>query len=162
VFDRYVPHLTVLVNAIYWTERYPRLVTKSYLKDIFRDSQPPTLRVIGDISCDVEGAIECTVKSTEPGEPVYVYNPLTGDVRDGYAGDGVVVMAVDILPSELPREASTDFSRVLTPLLPDIARCDFTAPYDQCNLPPEIKRAVIAYQGQLTPDYEYIEEYLGK
>jgi alpha-aminoadipic semialdehyde synthase len=108
----------------------------------------------------VEGAIECTVKSTEPGEPIYVYNPQTGETTDGHEGRGVVVMAVDILPAELPREASADFSRILRPFLPAITRCDFSAPFEECNLPPEIKRAVIVYQGQLTPDYEYIQDFL--
>jgi saccharopine dehydrogenase (NAD+, L-lysine-forming) len=160
VFERYLPHLTVLVNAIYWTERYPRLVTKAYLKDLYGRDKAPCLKVIGDISCDVEGAIECTVKSTEPGEPIYVYDPLTGQEIDGHKGPGVVVMAVDILPSELPREASTDFSQVLRAFIPALARCDLAAPFEECNLPPEIKRAVIVYQGQLTPDYQYIQEFL--
>jgi alpha-aminoadipic semialdehyde synthase len=161
VFERYVPHLTVLVNAIYWTERYPRLVTKDYLRELFGAEGAPRLKVIGDISCDVEGAIECTIKSTEPGDPIYVYDPSTGQAVDGHEGPGVVIMAVDILPSELPREASTDFSRVLKPFIPALARCDFSASFEECNLPPEIKRAVIVYQGQLTPDYQYIQEFLG-
>jgi len=160
VFEQYVPYLGVLVNAIYWTESYPRLLTKAYLKDLFGTGASPRLRIIGDISCDVEGAIECTVKSTEPGDPIYVYEPLGGGVTDGHEGPGVVVMAVDILPSELPREASADFSQILKPFLPAIARCDFSATFGECNLPPEIKRAVIAYQGQLTPDYQYIREFL--
>jgi saccharopine dehydrogenase (NAD+, L-lysine-forming) len=160
VFERYVPHLTVLANAIFWTSAYPRLVTKGYLRTLFESEDEPRLQVIGDISCDVEGAVECTVKSTEPGDPIYVYDPVTERVRDGYEGPGVLIMAVDILPSELPRESSTDFSRILRPFVPAIAGCDFTAPFEACNLPPEIKRAVIAYQGKLTPDYVYIEEYL--
>jgi alanine dehydrogenase len=160
IFERYLPFLTVLVNAIYWTERYPRLVTKDYLATLFGPEARPTLRVIGDVSCDVEGAIECTVKSTEPGDPIYVYNPLTGAIQSGYEGEGIVVMAVDILPSELPREASTDFSRILEPFIPAIARGDYSVPFAKCDLPPEIKRAVIVYQGKLTPDYEYIQDYL--
>jgi alpha-aminoadipic semialdehyde synthase len=160
VFEQYIAHLTVLVNAIYWTERYPRLVSKAYLRELFGGEQEARLKVIGDVSCDVDGAIECTVKSTEPGDPVYVYDPLTGQARDGHQGPGVVVMAVDILPAELPREASTDFSRVLTPFIPALARCDLSAPFEECKLPPEIKRAVIVYQGQLTPDYQYIQEFL--
>jgi saccharopine dehydrogenase (NAD+, L-lysine-forming) len=159
-FERYLPYLTVLVNAIFWTDRYPRLVTTDYLRTVFgREARLP-LRVIGDISCDVEGAIECTVKSTEPGEPMYVYNPITHEVTDGHRGDGIVIMAVEILPSELPREASTDFSHVLKPFIPAIARCDYSLPFDKCDLPPEIKRAAIVYQGELTPAYEYIRQYL--
>ncbi len=161
VFEQYVPHLSVLVNAIYWTQRYPRLVTKAYLKELFAGQAAPRLRVIGDISCDVEGAIECTVKATEPGDPIYVYNPISEEVTDGHEGPGIVIMAVEILPAELPREASADFSRVLAPFIPAIAHCDYTAPFEECTLPPEIKRAVIAYQGQLTPEYRYIQEFLG-
>jgi len=160
VFEQYVPHLTVLVNAIFWTERYPRLLTRSYLKSLFEAEAKPRLRIIGDISCDVEGAIECTVKSTGPGDPIYVYNPLTGAVADGHEGPGVVVLAVDILPSELPREASTYFSGILQPFLPTIAHCDYSTPFDELDLPPEIKRAVIVHRGQLTPEYEYILQYL--
>jgi alpha-aminoadipic semialdehyde synthase len=159
VFARYLPHLDVLVNAIYWTEDYPRLVTKEDIARLYAQGQP-RLRIIGDISCDVEGAIECTVKSTEPGDPVFVYDPASGAVGDGYEGPGVVVMAVDILPSELPREASAYFSGILKPYIPAIARCDYTQPFKACNLPPEIKRAVIAYRGELTPEYRYIREYL--
>ncbi len=159
VFEQYLPHLTIAVNAIFWTERYPRLVTKTGLRALLAAPQP-RLRVIGDISCDVEGAIEATVKCTEPGDPIYVYDPFTDTVRDGHAGRGVVIMAVDILPSELPREASADFSRILKPYIPAIARCDMSVPLQELDLPPEIRRAVIVYQGKLTPEYQYIEDYL--
>ena len=159
-FSSFIPYLTVLVNGIYWEAKYPRLVTKEYLLQLYSEENSPRLRVIGDISCDVEGAIECTVRSTEPGEPVYVYNPETGETTDGVSGPGVVIMAVDILPSELPREASNDFSAVLKKFVPAIVRADYTVPFDSLDLPPEIKRAVIAYQGALTPSYSYLEQYL--
>ena len=159
-FSGYLPHLTVLLNGIYWEARYPRLVTKAVLREMFSGTGQPRLRVIGDISCDVEGAIECTVRCTEPGDPVFVYDPRTGAAVDGYAGEGVVVMAVDILPSELPREASNDFSAVLKEYVPAIATADYTVPFEQLALPPEIKRAVITYQGELTPDYRYLAQYL--
>ena len=166
-FERYVPRLTVLVNGIYWAERYPRLVTRQYLKELFSHTVPvpwgsekPRLRVIGDISCDEEGAIECNLRATSPGNPIYVYDPLTGEAHDGHEGRGVVVLAVDNLPCELPRESSTHFSTTLMPFVPEIAQADYGAPLDQCGLPPEVKRAVIAWQGQLTPDYRYLKEFL--
>lgn len=158
-FEQYLPHLSVLVNAIYWDPRYPRLVTKEYLRSAFA-AGPSKLRVIGDISCDIDGAIECTVKGTEPGEPNFVYNPLTGEVADGVAGEGVVVMAVDILPSELPRDASEYFSQVLLPYAPALAAADYTASFDDLALPAELKRAVIAHRGELTPSYRYLQHHL--
>jgi len=159
-FETYLPHLTILVNAIYWDTIYPRLVTKDYVKQAYGGERSPRLRVIGDISCDVEGAIEVTVKSTEPGVPVFVYDPETGEAKDGYEGRGPVIMAVDILPSELPRESSIDFSQALKAYVPAIAKADFSVPFDQLDLPPEIKRAVILQQGQLTPNYRYLERFL--
>jgi saccharopine dehydrogenase (NAD+, L-lysine-forming) len=159
VFEDYVPHLTLVVNCIYWEARYPRLITRQFLRQLYAGDQP-CLRVIGDISCDVEGAVECTLRCTEPDRPVFVYDPLEDRAIDGYQGRGPVVMAVDILPSELPREASIDFSRVLMDFIPAIAGADFSVPFEQLNLPPEIKRAIIAYHGQLAPDYRYIEQFL--
>jgi saccharopine dehydrogenase (NAD+, L-lysine-forming) len=160
VFNTYLPHLTLLVNCVYWEAKYPRLVTKADLKQLYGDEKPPRLRVIGDVSCDVEGAIEATVKCTEPGNPVFVYDPFKDRAIDGIEGRGPVILAVDILPSELPRDASEYFSGVLLDYVPAIARADYTVPFEELALPPAIKRAVIVYQGELTPDYRYLERYL--
>ncbi len=120
-FERYIPYLTAIINCVYWDARYPRLVTKAYLRQLYSAGQP-RLRVIGDISCDIGGSIECTVRSTEPDNPVYLYNPAAtseaDETTDGYAGYGPVIMAVDILPSELPRDASAHFGRALAPFIP--------------------------------------------
>jgi alpha-aminoadipic semialdehyde synthase len=159
-FEHYLPYLTLLINGIYWTDRYPRFVTRCYLKALFTSEKRPRLRVIGDISCDVEGAVECNLRTTTPGSPIYVYDPLTGLTQDGYIGRGVVVLAVDNLPSELPRDSSTHFSTTLMPFVPEIAQADYSAPFTQCNLSATIKRAVIAWQGQLTPDFRYIQAFL--
>jgi len=159
VFENYLPYLTMVVNCIYWEEKYPRLITKKSVERLYSTGKP-RLRVIGDISCDIEGAIECTVRSTKADAPVFVYDPSTGEAIDGYQGEGPVVMAVDILPSELPRDSSIYFSGVLQEYIPAIARADYSAPFEQLDLPPEIKRAVIAHNGELTPDYQYIEEFL--
>ena len=162
VFARYLPHPTILVNAIYWAPQYPRLVTKADLKELFAGEETPRLRVIGDISCDVEGAIEATVKSTDPGNPVYVYHPDSGETTDGHEGKGPVIMAVDILPSELPREASSDFSHVLLEFIPALAQADFAVSFDELELPPAIKRAVIAHRGELAPGYRYLGGLVGR
>lgn len=160
IFERYLDHLSVLVNCIYWDDRFPRLLTLDQCRRLWSSSRPPKLKVIGDISCDVNGSIECTVKATEPGNPVYVYEPVTGEARDGFEGSGPVIMAVDILPAEIPRESSIDFSRVLQPLVPAIGNADFSKDFAEVSLPAEIKRAVIVYKGELTPDYAYLKSFL--
>ncbi len=158
-FERYLPHLGVLMNANYWDERYPRLLPKEVARSMYAAGQP-RLRVIGDASCDIGGSIECTVKATEPDDPVYVWDPETGEARMGVAGGGPVVLAVDILPSELPREASEYFSEILEPFIPAIAGADYSVPFEEVDLPSEIARAVIVYRGKLTPDYRYLAKHL--
>jgi alpha-aminoadipic semialdehyde synthase len=157
VFELYVPYLTLLVNCIYWDKRYPRLLTKNFLKLLYKSE--PRLRVIGDISCDIDGSIEATVKATSPDNPVFVYDPITNRTNDGLVGRGPVIMAVDNLPCEIAKESSIYFSNVLKPFVPAIANADFSVTFDKCQLPPEIKKAVITYQGDLTPDYKYITNY---
>lgn len=158
-FEPYIPHLSVIINCVYWDERYPRLVTKEYLKKLFSGSIP-RLKVIGDISCDVEGAMECTIHPTSIEDPVFVYNPFNEEVTKGFDGDGILDMAVDILPSELPRDASDGFSDVLVHFVKPIVDADFELPFEDLNLPRAIKKALILHKGVLTPDYEYIEKYL--
>lgn len=160
-FERYIPSLSILMNCIFWNTQYPRLVTKQFIKKLYHDKEKSCLRVIGDISADVNGAIEFTEKPTTPDNPVFVYNPLTDTVMDGFEGEGIVVMAVDNLPCELPKESSESFSEVLFQFVPAMINADFTAPdIDSVGLPIEIKNAVILYRGKLTPGYQYINKFL--
>lgn len=160
-FYQYLPHLTVLMNCIYWTEDYPRMITKAELLQHWEDTHGnPKLIIVGDISCDIQGAIEFTVDCTKPDKPTFVYDPVTEKAKLGIEGQGIVVMAVDNLPTELPREASTSFSETLLRFIPAIAKADYTVPFEELALPPEVKKAVIVYQGKLTPEYEYLQKYL--
>jgi alpha-aminoadipic semialdehyde synthase len=159
-FETYIPHLSLFMNCIYWDKRYPKLVTKKYLKQLYADKEKPRLRVIGDISCDIEGSVECNLKWTEPDKPIYVYDPFEDKAIDGYEGNGPVVLAVDNLPCEISKEASIYFSQVLKPFIPEIVKADFSVDFGQCNLPPPIKNAVIVYHGELTPNYRYLKNHL--
>jgi len=160
-FEQYLPSLSILMNCIFWNTQYPRLVTKQSIKQFYRKKEKPCLRVIGDISADVNGAIELTEKTTTPDNPVFVYNPLTDTIEEGYNGEGIVVMSVDNLPCELPKESSESFSEVLYQFIPAVMNADFTAPdIDSVALPIEIKNAVILYRGKLTPGYQYINKFL--
>lgn len=162
VFHRYWPHLVVLVNGIYWDARYPRLITKEQLHREITGPVRPRLRVVGDISCDIEGSIEFTVKATNPDEPIYVYDPIHHTAIPGVAGCGPVVMAVDNLPCEFPREASEAFSRALRPFVPAFAGANYEGSLEGSGLPPEIQRATILWHGQLTPPFAYLERHVRK
>lgn len=159
-FEKYLPHLNVLMNCIYWDGRYPRLVTKKYLRENYAGRT--RVKVIGDISCDVGGAVEATVRTTTPGSPVYVYDADTGKTTDGVEGGGPVILAVDTLPAEVPREASEHFSAELEPYVPAVARADYSVPFVDLALPLEIKRAVLVHRGVLTPKFEYLLGVLEK
>lgn len=157
---QFLPHLSLLMNCIYWDSRYPRILTREIAGSLWGNGRTPRLRIVGDATCDLHGAIECTVKVTDPGDPVYVYDPATGEAHMGVAGHGPVVLAVDILPSELPREASEYFSEVLAPFVPAMARTDFSAPLERIDLPAPIRRALVLHRGELTPEFKYIKRYL--
>ncbi len=78
----------------------------------------------------------------------------------GFDGDGILDMAVDILPSELPRESSIAFSNALVGYVKPIAAANYNVPFEELDIPGPVKRAMILHQGRLTPDYEYISEFL--
>jgi alpha-aminoadipic semialdehyde synthase len=161
-FESYIPFLSILVNCVYWAPQYPHFVTKKYLRKLWDKEDSPRLKVIGDISCDVEGAIECTLYPTNPGEPVYMYDPITKKSSNGTKGRGVVVMATDNLPAELSLESSLFFSNALSPFVPAIAMADYSGDFEDCDLPFPIKKAVILYKGEFTPEYEYMNRYIAR
>ena len=158
-FEQYAPHLTILMNCMYWDDRYPMLITKDFMEKLYLEGNMK-LKVIGDVTCDPDGSVEFTHKGTEIEDPVFVYDPVKREPKMGFSGDGILVMAVDILPSELPRESSESFGEALVDFVPAIATADYQKDFNNLDLPPEIKRATILHKGKLTPDYQYIEEYL--
>lgn len=159
-FAGHLSYLSVVMNCIYWEPRYPRLVTKENIKLLFAGNSNPILKVIGDITCDIEGSIELTVKPASSDMPAYVYNPDTDSINDGYEGKGVAVMAVDNLPTELPIEASEFFGNSLLPVLPGLFNLDLEKSFENINFPHNLDKAIIAHKGRLTPSFEYLHKYI--
>ncbi len=159
IFDKYLPHLKILINCVYWTEKYPRFITKENLKKSINLIEKSGLKVIGDISCDINGSIEITRKSTMPDRACYTYYAENDSYVDGIQESGVTVMAIDNLPCEFPREASAEFSRELKTFVDGIVTADFKENYDEIELPHEVKKATILYNGRLTEKFKYMKEY---
>lgn len=157
-FNAYLSKLNILVNCIYWDTPYPRLITLDEIKAHYLNS--PSLLVVGDITCDIDGAIQFNIGSTLSSNPVYVYDLKLGEKRMGFEGKGPLVMAVDNLPTELPRESSEAFGEALLPFIAAMGVCDYSQSSEDLQLPPEVKKAVIAHGGHLTPGYEYLKKYL--
>ncbi len=157
--EEYLDLCSIYVNAIYWDPHSPIFLSKEYLEKIQRKNQK--LIIIGDITCDINGSVQATVKPTWPDNPVFIYNAITGEDTDGYKGEGVAVMAVDNLPCEFPKEASDNFSKALMPFMESLLLNDYSKSIHDSSLPDEIKKACITHQGKLEKDFEYLAEYLG-
>lgn len=158
-FEQYIPHLSILMNCMYWDDKYPRIVTKAYLKKLYQHGEP-RLKVIGDVTCDPDGSIQATHIGTKIQDPIFVYNPMTDEPKMGAEGEGILIMSVDILPSELPRDSSIAFADALIDYVPAITQCDYEAPYHQLEIPAPIKKALILHNGEFTPDFEYMKEFI--
>jgi saccharopine dehydrogenase (NAD+, L-lysine-forming) len=156
----HLPYLTGLLNGVYWEPGQARVVSLDDLRTLWGAKAPPRLRVIGDVSCDIGGSIEATVRNTTPGDPVFVYDVATGEVLRGVAGRGPVILAIDNLPCELPVDASQHFGDALLRFVPAMARCDWSRGLDDLDLPDEIARAVIVHRGRLTPDFAHLARHL--
>ncbi len=159
-FEGFLPYFTLLVNAVYWEKHYPRFITWAGLKTLFKNTPSPRLCGIADITCDTNGSVECNTHSTNTSAPAYRIDPLTGTWSDGHRGEGVVLLAVDNLPCELPNDSSAFFSNQLKPFIPNLLGAEYTSTLENSGLCTELKKAVIVYNGRLTDDYTYLKQYL--
>jgi len=154
------PHINVLVNGIYWDERYPRLLTNNEMASLWNRDGGCHLMAIGDVSCDIGGSIEFMSRSTSIESPFYSYDPVSQRSVDDINDQGVAILAVDILPSELPKESSEHFGNNLVPLVEELV--DDAGSRGVCNdelLSDELLNACIAAKGKLTPKYKYIDVF---
>jgi len=156
--EEYLPYCSVYMNAIYWTPECPVFLPNSYLRKI--QDKNPKLIIIGDITCDINGSVQATVKCTTPDNPIFIFNAKTNEVTDGLIGEGFADMAVDNLPCEFSKEASKYFSNALMPFMQKMLLNDYSKNIENSDLPEEIKKACIAHQGKFEPEYEYLGEYL--
>lgn len=147
-FARYISVADVYIPCHFWSNRSPNIITANDLK-----ADNCRLSVVADISCDIAGPIASTIRPSKIADPIYGYNPTTGE-EDDFTKEGVIaVMAVDNLPCELPKDASEDFgNELIRHILPALLVED-----------PD---AIIArgsetnFDGQLTPDFLYLQPYV--
>jgi alanine dehydrogenase len=138
----------LLLAGAFWNPKAPVLFTK---EDML--SKDFKIRVIADITCDIEGSVPSTKQATSIVDPLYDYDPGTDSVQPALSGEKfVTVMAIDNLPCELPRSASEEFGRdlidrILGPLL-------------QGDATHIIERGTIAANGRLTEHFEYLRDYV--
>ena len=136
----------MLINGIYWDPRAPVLFTREdMLESGFR------IRTIADITCDINGSVPATIRPSTIENPVYGYNPASGEEEAPYSDHVVDVMAVDNLPNELPRDASEDFgSMLMGQVIPELMKSKSEI----------LERASIAEEGYLTAHFAYLQDYV--
>ncbi|PCJ18541.1 MAG: hypothetical protein COB02_10385 [Candidatus Cloacimonadota bacterium] len=157
-FEKYYDKFNLILNAIFWTPQNPIFISQDMFKEAFKNNKYPL--VMGDVTCDINGSMECTTKPSDPGNPCYTYHPITKETPDGWNADGVTVLAVDNLPCEFSFDASKDFGDAMYPFWESIANSDYSKPLEECGFAKEIQKATIIYNGKLTKNYEYLQEFL--
>ncbi|MFG4004838.1 NAD(P)-dependent oxidoreductase [Flavobacterium aquidurense] len=110
------------------------------------------LKVVADISCDVNGPIACTVRSSTIEEPIYGYFPLEDREVEVFHPAAVVVMAVDNLPCEIPKDASEGFGEQF---MEHVIPAFFNGDKDGI-----LQRAKITDKGKLTERFSYLQDYV--
>ncbi|MCF8239431.1 MAG: NAD(P)-dependent oxidoreductase [Saprospiraceae bacterium] len=148
-FEPYTRIADVFINAILWKEEAPAFFTVDQMaQTAFR------IRTIGDITCDIapHSSVPSTIRPSSIQDPVYGFDPTTGLEAEAYYDHVIDVMAIDNLPSELPRDAATAFgAAILEYVLPDLIADRPSA---------MIERATITRAGQLTDRFRYLQEYV--
>jgi alanine dehydrogenase len=155
--ESFFPKLSIFVNGIYWEDKFPRLMTREFAQNYFANPNAK-LKVIGDITADPCGSIEITEKVTSPSNPAYIYNGKLNSITDDLSEDGVVIMAVDFLPAELSLDASVSFGNKLTPFIKHIVLGNYELNDVDTSIIPEIRDAIILWNGKLTDSYKHIFE----
>lgn len=112
------------------------------------------VKIVADISCDVAGPVACTVRASTIAEPFYGYLPSTGNEVDMFHPAAIVVMAVDNLPCELPKDASDGFGEMfIEHVIPSFFNGDSDG---------VLQRAKITEGGKLTPRFAYLDGYIAQ
>ncbi len=147
-FLPYTRRTDILITGHFWDPRSPLFFTREQMK-----SSDFRISVIADISCDINGGIPSTIRPTTISDPFYAYNPHLGaEDPEISRPSNIIVMSIDNLPGELPRDASLDFGRQLSSEIMHILLSG--------TITPMIERATILEEGRLTPRFSYLSDYL--
>lgn len=156
--DESLPFLNILINSSYWDQRYPRLLSEAMLRRLYATNPDFRLSVIGDLSCDINGTIEITKKSTTPSEPAFVYDPVSKKISNDLSQNGIAVMAIDNLPCEFPKESSMEFAEQIREYVYQIAAHGITDVTNHHALSSVIRNAVVTQNGSLTSRFKYLKK----
>ena len=146
-FFRYAKVTDFYIAGHFYGDGAPYLYTREDVK------HPDfKIKVVADISCDIDGPVASTIRPSTIAEPIYGYDPATESETDYKAEDAIAVMAVDNLPCELPRDASVGFGEAFSKhVIPSFFNKDKDG---------ILQRARMTQNGRLTPRYAYLQDYV--
>ncbi|MFV8363542.1 NAD(P)-dependent oxidoreductase [Flavobacterium sp. ZT3P35] len=146
-FERFTTISDVYISGHFHANDAPVILSREMLQ-----SKDCKIKVVADVSCDVNGPIACTLRSSTIAEPLYGYLPSEHKEVDVFHPAAIVVMAVDNLPCELPKDASEGFGEMF---LEHVFPSFFNGDKDEV-----LKRAKITEQGKLTPRFSYLQDFV--
>lgn len=146
-FERFANVADIFMAGHFYGNNAPVILTQEMLK-----SKNNNIKVVADISCDVDGPVACTVRASTIAEPFYGYHPSEGKEIDMHHPAAIVVMAVDNLPCELPKDATEGFGEMF---LKHVIPAFFNNDKDGI-----LKRARITEKGHLAERFSYLEGYV--
>ena len=146
-FERFTKVSDIFMAGHFYGNDAPIILTQEMLK-----SATNKIKVVADISCDVEGPIACTLRPSTIAEPFYGYYPAENKEVDFMHPAAIVVMAVDNLPCELPKDSSEGFGEMF---LEHVVPAFFNNDKDGI-----LKRAKITENGKLTEKFKYLQDYV--
>ncbi|XP_049782894.1 alpha-aminoadipic semialdehyde synthase, mitochondrial [Schistocerca cancellata] len=163
------PYASVIINGIYWAVGSPKLLTIPDAKFLLRPADTPWIQssvgspalphrmlAICDISADPGGSIEFMNECTTIDTPFCLYDADRNKDTKSFKGPGVLVCSIDNMPTQLPRESTDFFGDLLYPFTYDILQSNARAPLEEHNFSPAVYGAIIASNGKLTKNFEYI------
>lgn len=146
-FERFTKVSDIYITGHFHANEAPAILTREML--MAKDCK---IKVVADVSCDVNGPIACTLRSSTIAEPLYGYLPSENKEVDVFHPAAVVVMAVDNLPCELPKDASEGFGEMF---IEHVVPAFFNGDKDGI-----LQRAKITEKGKLTPRFSYLQDYV--
>ena len=146
-FMRFAQVTDYFIAGHFYGDGAPYLFTREDVK-----SSDFNIKVIADISCDIDGPVATTIRSSTVANPVYGYDPMTEQEVDFKQENAITVMAVDNLPCELPKDASEGFGETF---LEYVIPAFFNGDKDGI-----LARAQMTANGKLTPRYAYLQDYV--
>ncbi|OEJ99000.1 alanine dehydrogenase [Flavivirga aquatica] len=146
-FMRFAKVTDYYIAGHFYGDRAPYLYTRDDVK-----SSDFNIKVVADISCDVDGPVATTLRASTIAEPIYGYDPETEREVDYKDDKAIVVMAVDNLPCELPKDASEGFGDMF---LQHVIPAFFNGDKDGI-----LKRSKITENGKLTEHFAYLQDYI--